>query len=216
MTIATQAIDDFGFVPMNTTEASTCAQRWLNWGFTYTSFVKPSKPRTKRSRLMSAIAEVTEQVQGRLAAMHSSVRNDWATPAYVFDPLNAEFGFDLDPCCKAETAKCKGFFTPIDDGLSQSWANRTVWMNPPYGRKVIDKWMDKARQSAWLEGATVVCLVPVHASSQWFKKAMQTCDEVRFVEGRIKFVGAKHFAPFSSAVFVFRAHSPNRLNSIND
>lgn len=215
MTFATHALDDVEFIPQSIADASALCQRWLRWDFSYTSYDKPSKHRTKRNKLMSTLAEVTEQVQSRLAAMHSSARNDWATPDYVFAPLNAEFGFDLDPCCKAETAKCAKFFTPIDDGLSKSWAERTVWMNPPYGRKVIDKWMDKARQSAWEEGASVVCLVPVHAGSQWFKKAMQTCDEVRFVEGRIKFVGAKHFAPFSSAVFVFRPYSPNRLNWIN-
>lgn len=24
--------------------------------------------------------------------------DDWATPEYVYDPLNAEFNFDFDPC----------------------------------------------------------------------------------------------------------------------
>lgn len=24
--------------------------------------------------------------------------NDWATPEYIYDPLNEEFKFDFDPC----------------------------------------------------------------------------------------------------------------------
>ena len=35
----------------------------------------------------------------------------WATPPEVFDPLHREFGFTLDPCATAESAKCATFFT---------------------------------------------------------------------------------------------------------
>lgn len=216
MTFATHALDDVEFMPQSIADASALCQRWLRWDFSYTKFVRPTKPRAKRKKLLDIVPKASEKNQSRLAAMHSSVRDDWATPNYIFAPLNEEFDFDLDPCCKAETAKCEKFFTPIDDGLSQSWANRRVWMNPPYGRGVIDKWMEKARQSAWMEGASVVCLVPVHAGSQWFKQSMQACDELRFLEGRVRFEEAKDDAPFASAVMVFRPYSPNRLNWIND
>ena len=46
---------------------------------------------------------------------------DWTTPQDFFDELDKEFHFTLDPCALPETAKCKVFFTPEDDGLKQSW-----------------------------------------------------------------------------------------------
>lgn len=56
----------------------------------------------------------------------------------VFDQLNEEYRFTLDPCCTRETAKCDHFFTKEDDGLSRSWGGHTVFMNPPYGREIKD------------------------------------------------------------------------------
>ena len=54
-------------------------------------------------------------------ALFSSNRMDWTTPQDFFDELDKEFHFTLDPCALPETAKCKAFFTPDDDGLKQSW-----------------------------------------------------------------------------------------------
>ena len=51
-------------------------------------------------------------------AVHFSSRSDeWETPRWLFEALNAEFGFDLDPCCTKENAKCARFFTRDVDGL---------------------------------------------------------------------------------------------------
>jgi len=49
--------------------------------------------------------------------MFSSRRQDWATPQNVFDELNQEFNFTLDPCCTERTAKCEKFYTPETNGL---------------------------------------------------------------------------------------------------
>ena len=42
---------------------------------------------------------------------YSSETNEWATPKYVFDELNDEFNFKLDPCATKENAKTDNFFT---------------------------------------------------------------------------------------------------------
>jgi len=74
-------------------------------------------------------------------------------------------------------------------------------MNPPYGSG-IGRWMKKAYRSS-LEGATVVCLVPARTCTRWWDEwAMR--GEIRFLRGRIRFVGASSSAPFPSAVVVFR------------
>ena len=134
-------------------------------------------------------------------AMFSSVRMDWATPQAVFDKLDAEFHFTLDCCASKENAKCDRFFDEAADGLAQSWAGDRVFMNPPYGR-AIGKWMAKAHSEA-IAGALVVCLVPARTDTAWWHDyAMQ--GEIRFLRGRIRFVGAEANAPFPSAIVIFR------------
>lgn len=53
--------------------------------------------------------------------MMTSLTPEWATPKKVFDSLNEEFHFNLDPCCTHENAKCERHFTKEDDGLSKDW-----------------------------------------------------------------------------------------------
>ena len=91
-------------------------------------------------------------------ALLSSAVDTWETPQALFDLSNREFHFTLDVCALPETTKCDRYFTPADDGLSQSWGG-VCWMNPPYGRE-IGHWMRKAYESAAGGAATVVCLVP--------------------------------------------------------
>ena len=135
-----------------------------------------------------------------VAAMMASGRDDWETPPGIFEPLHAEFGFTLDVCASAESAKCADYFTLDDDALSRPWIG-VCWMNPPYGKQ-IGAWMRHAWHAAQA-GATVVCLVPARTDAHWWHDyAMQ--GEVRFVRGRIRFMGAPHNAPFPSAIIVFR------------
>lgn len=53
--------------------------------------------------------------------MFSSKSDEWSTPQNIFDHLNAEFDFNLDPCATIENHKCNTFFTQNDDGLSKNW-----------------------------------------------------------------------------------------------
>ena len=73
----------------------------------------------------------------------SSNSNEWYTPKDLFDKLDKEFQFTLDPCCTELSALCKKFYTVLDNGLEQDWSGDTVFMNPPYGREIKD-WIKKA------------------------------------------------------------------------
>lgn len=126
---------------------------------------------------------------------------DWETPPEVFEPLDAEFHFTLDVCATAENAKCARYFTEEEDGLAQDW-DGVCWMNPPYGREILG-WMKKAVEES-RKGATVVCLVPSRTDTRWWHEYAMQADEIRYVKGRIRFVGAEHPAPFPSSVVVFR------------
>jgi phage N-6-adenine-methyltransferase len=133
--------------------------------------------------------------------LFSSATDEWATPQWLFDALDREFGFTLDSCATHDNAKCTLHYTKVEDGLVQDWSDHFVWMNPPYGRH-IGKWMKKAYESAQL-GATVVALVPCRTDTRWWHRhAMK--GEIRLLRGRLRFGNAKNPAAFPTAVVVFR------------
>lgn len=84
-------------------------------------------------------------------ALLSSKSMTCGTPPELFEKLDAEYHFVLDPAATEETAKCRLYYTPDDDGLRQSW-NRggAVFCNPPYGRQ-LRAWVKKhtRRRRKW-------------------------------------------------------------------
>ena len=141
--------------------------------------------------------------------MVSSKTNEWYTPSKLFDMLNETFNFTLDPCCTHENAKCEKHYTLEDDGLSKSWANEIVFMNPPYGGHTAD-WLEKAERESH-NGATTVCLIVSSTDrSYWHEIIDKKADEICFLRGRIKFGGQKTTAPFASAIVIFRPNSNKR------
>ena len=89
------------------------------------------------------------------------------------------------------------------DSLAFPWhgTHLNCWMNPPYGRDIA-RWIEKAYRES-LKGITVVCLVPARTDTAWWHDYCMK-GEIRFVRGRIKFVGCKNDAPFPSAIVIFR------------
>lgn len=134
------------------------------------------------------------------AVLYSSKTDMWATPQDFFDALDAEFHFTLDVCAVKENAKCADYYTPEQDGLTQSWTGR-VWCNPPYGRNV-GQWVKKAHDTA-SGGGFVVMLLPARTDTRWFHDYIYGKTEVRFVKGRLKFGGCQNAAPFPSMVVIF-------------
>ena len=131
------------------------------------------------------------------SGMKTSLSAEWATPQRLFDQLDAEFHFTLDPCCTKENAKCEKYYTAGQDGLSQSWDGERVFMNPPYGRQ-IKAWIKKAYET----NATVVCLVPSRTDTAWWHDYCMK-GEVRFIRGRLYFNDGDGRAPFPSVIVIF-------------
>ncbi len=126
----------------------------------------------------------------------------WATPPEVFDPLDEEFNFTLDPCATPETAKCPEFFTEADNGLEQPWSSHRVFMNPPYGREVY-AWTRKARLEQE-KGALVVGLLPASTDLAWWHEDVLEHAEVRYLRGRVRFLtgGPYRASGFFASVIV--------------
>ena len=146
---------------------------------------------------------------------YSSNKDEWETPPEIFDPLDAEFDFDLDVCADERNTKCQFFMGPIvvTDGLKEDWSawkdTRTTWCNPPFSN--LAAWIAKnAEQSK--KGLTCVMLIPARTDTRAWHKFIYDATkwrfrpgvEVRFLPGRVKFVGGEHCTPFPSCVVIFR------------
>ena len=66
----------------------------------------------------------------------SSKSNEWETPQDLFDKLNADYHFTLDPASTEENHKCDKYYTKESDGLSKDWSGEVVFCNPPYGKEI--------------------------------------------------------------------------------
>lgn len=119
------------------------------------------------------------------------VKDNWQTPRDLFNKLNNEFVFDLDVAATSENKLCT---TYCIDGLTADWSELQsyftyypiCWMNPPYSRGNIDKFVKKAYEESQ-KGCTVVGLLPLRSAS-WFHKYVMKAYEIRFLTRRVKFI----------------------------
>ena len=108
--------------------------------------------------------------------------DNWATPPYIYDVLNTEFGFDFDPCpLNHDITKW--------DGLEIEWGERN-FCNPPYSKDLKPLFINKAVEEK-NKGKLVVLLLPVSTSTKIFHDVIlaNITEPVRFFKGRIKFIG---------------------------
>lgn len=137
------------------------------------------------------------------SVLYSSSTDEWYTPQDLYDRLDAEFHFTLDPCASDTNHKCVKYYTKEDDGLRQDWGGQSVFCNPPYGREVA-KWVEKAYSESLKPDTVVVLLIFARTDTKWFHRYIYGKAEIRFLEGRIKFGGAKNNAPAPSMVVIYK------------
>ena len=135
-------------------------------------------------------------------ALFSSGKNDWETPQWLFDELDAEFHFTLDPCASHETAKCNNYYTVEDDGLIQDWGNEIVFCNPPYSNSMQTEWVKKCYEHSE-KGGTAVMLIPARTDTKRFHDYILGKAEIRFIRGRLNFGDSSNSAPFPSMIVIF-------------
>lgn len=127
-------------------------------------------------------------------------RDLWRTPPALFASLDAEFCFQLDAAAAPHNALCRKFITAEQNTLETPWADYMsipgyVWLNPPYSD--ITPFVKKAAAESGNQIGTVM-LVPADTSVGWFKEAIQTASEVRFITaGRLAFINPVTGKPVS-------------------
>jgi hypothetical protein len=121
-------------------------------------------------------------------ALHfSSATDKWKTPDDLMGEIMAFLGTFYDPC-PAE---------PDHDAFAlPCWPGR-VYMNPPYGRNIIDRWIARALREATEE---LIMLIPARTDTRWFQPLFVAADAMCFVRGRLHFSGHEDAAPFPSVL----------------
>lgn len=135
--------------------------------------------------------------------MFSSKSDDWETPQWIFDELDREFHFTLDPCASVFNHKCEKYYTKYENGLNQCWKGEIVFCNPPYGRE-IGKWVKKCYLHGVIDNGIAVMLIPFRTDTKWFHEYIYNKSEIRFIKGRLKFGNSKNSAPFPSMIVIFK------------
>lgn len=127
-------------------------------------------------------------------------RDLWRTPPALFASLDAEFCFQLDAAAAPHNALCRKFITSDQNTLETPWDDYLTipgyaWLNPPYSD--ITPFVKKAAAESKNQIGTVM-LVPADASVGWFREAIQTASEVRFITaGRLAFINPVTGKPVS-------------------
>ncbi|WP_433670392.1 phage N-6-adenine-methyltransferase [Klebsiella michiganensis] len=127
-------------------------------------------------------------------------RNLWQTPIPLFVALDAEFCLTLDSAASADNALCNHYITEEQNTLETPWDDYLsipgyVWLNPPYSD--ITPFVKKAAAESANQIGTVM-LVPADTSVGWFREAIETASEVRFiVGGRLAFINPVSGKPVS-------------------
>lgn len=150
------------------------------------------------------------------SGMMSNNSDEWATPQDLYNRLDAEFNFVLDPCATDENHKCSRYLTKHENGLIADWAlyGGAVFCNPPYSQ--LERWLKKGHEESLKmdrvvrpngkhgEYFPVVMLIPSRTDTKAWHKYVMSAEEIRLIEGRLKFGDSKNSAPFPSALVIFR------------
>ena len=144
-----------------------------------------------------------------------NIRDLWQTPEEIFNTIDKEFNFVCDVAASYKNTFCKAYLDETQNSLLCSWSSIN-WCNPPYSN--ITPWAKKAIEQHKL-GKTIVMLVPADTSVKWFKIAYESCNEVRFISGRISFINAETQKPVNgnnkgSVLFIWRGNAPKSSHTV--
>lgn len=141
-------------------------------------------------------------------ALFTSNKEDWETPQYFYDKLNAKYHFQWDLAASDGNAKCDHYFNCEDNSLEQDWEGLSgnMFLNPPYGRE-LKLWVKKASETKLKRDQFLVMLIPSRTDTSYWHDYIFNHAEIEFLRGRLKFEVdgvSGDSAPFPSAVVIYK------------
>lgn len=138
--------------------------------------------------------------------LSASEKDSWATDPRVYAAMNSMFNFSLDAAASELNHKHELYLTKEDDALTVDWKDyiqthtgqtefASVWINPPYSRGMIKRFIDKAISQSE-QGLSSVLLVPCTPEASWLP--IDKITELKIVtKGRLSFVNPRTGVPIS-------------------
>lgn len=136
--------------------------------------------------------------------LFSSNSDEWETPNELFLEYDKIYNFDLDCCADESNKKCEKYYSKEQDALKiEDWEGKKIWCNPPYSRRLQDKFIKKCYEES-KKGKTCVLLIPARTDKKiWHEIIFTYAYKIIFLKGRLKFSNSKNSAPFPSAIIIF-------------
>jgi hypothetical protein len=108
----------------------------------------------------------------------NTLSQNWCTPQKYVKAVREMFNdnIELDPCSNifSIVGADVEYIFPKNDGLSESWNFRTIYVNPPYGADrvtgtTIKHWLKKCAEAHKRYGSEVLALIPVAPNTTHWK-----------------------------------------------
>ena len=123
----------------------------------------------------------------------------WETPWELFNKLDAAFAFTIDGAADNYNSKCQRYISEAENAFTTELHNERVFCNPPYAN--VDPWAK--RFIRWRDtGNPVIALLQDKTDTIWFRKVWHESSQVRFLHGRVEFLGTRTGNMHGAVVFV--------------
>jgi hypothetical protein len=108
----------------------------------------------------------------------NTLSQHWCTPQKYVEAVKKMFNnnIELDPCSNKYSIVNANveYMLPENDGLSETWNFRTIYVNPPYGADrirgtTIKNWLRKCVEAHKKYGSEVLALIPVATNTAHWK-----------------------------------------------
>jgi phage N-6-adenine-methyltransferase len=150
--------------------------------------------------------------------LEGSGKQNWFTPEHILDAARKTIGkdFDLDPSSSIEAnniVKAKRFIDIDEDALNKNtkWRQNSlpigIWMNPPYSRGIMGKFVDRLLSEITMKDQAIV-IVNSDTGSKWYQKLLENSTGICHVKGRVSFIDGdtmeiKKGNNYSQTIFYF-------------
>jgi hypothetical protein len=146
--------------------------------------------------------------------------NEWYTPARYVELARRVLGtIDVDPASNdiaQQTVRAATYYTAETNGLDKPWRGK-VWMNPPYSRELIGRFIGKLVEEHQ-SGRCTEAIVLTHNSTdtRWAASLFGGARALCFTRGRVRFVSpkGKFAAPAMGQLLSYFGRRPDRFASV--
>jgi len=161
--------------------------------------------------------QVLELAKGNAPITNNVDDDEWYTPLIYIEAARKALGsIDCDPATcdfMQERIDAKTFFTADNSGLDHEW-HGNVWLNPPYSRELLSKFIDKLIcEYSEKRTSQAILLTHNYTDSKWWQTASEHSSAWCFPNKRIVFekTDGRKSSPTCGQVFHYFGKKPDNF-----